>query len=267
LRLGVALSLTALIGSQLPVTGVTALAQDSYGGSDEDDSGDFLGINGLSNRDVIQGAVFALVAYGIAATLSGRNGSGEAAAGAAGQNPALVPPPGDKPIWDALYDDSAKRFTEFTSITEINELKENPLRDQENKPYTVFAPTDAAIRALPPGVVGTLKNAQNKEANQRILLYHVVKGYQYTPEDMKKMADGTTIATMNGDTVTVNNAGGSLKINGNPILEQQIPANNGVAYAIETVLTPAAAAPGAAAPAPENPATGGNTPAPAPANP
>jgi len=258
-RTAAALSVAALIASQIPVSGTTAFAQDRYSNTDPDDSGDFLGIDGLSNRDVIQAAVFGLVAYGIAATLTGRSGTGEAAATPAA-NSGAVPPAaedGDKPIWDALNDDPAKRFTEFTSITEANGLKENPLRDQSNKPYTVFAPTDAAIRALPPTTVEGLKNAQNQAANARILSYHIIQGYRYSVDDLRKMADGTKIATMNGDTVTVNTANG-LQVNGVAVSDAPIPANNGVSYPIETVLFPGAGAGDApaapAVPAPDAPA-------------
>merc|ERR1712241_1116366 len=45
-----------------------------------------------------------------------------------------------------------------------------------NGPYTVFAPTDDAFAALPPGLVECLVKPENKGPLTSILLYHVVSG-------------------------------------------------------------------------------------------
>ena len=43
-------------------------------------------------------------------------------------------------------------------------------------PFTVFAPTNAAFAALPPGTVDTLLKRENKDTLDKILTYHVVAG-------------------------------------------------------------------------------------------
>ncbi|HUW15955.1 MAG TPA: fasciclin domain-containing protein, partial [Actinomycetes bacterium] len=43
-------------------------------------------------------------------------------------------------------------------------------------PFTVFAPTDEAFAALPPGVLDALLLPENKETLAKILTYHVVAG-------------------------------------------------------------------------------------------
>ena len=43
-------------------------------------------------------------------------------------------------------------------------------------PFTVFAPTNEAFAALPPGTIGTLLAPENKAELTKILTYHVVAG-------------------------------------------------------------------------------------------
>jgi len=47
---------------------------------------------------------------------------------------------------------------------------------QSRGPFTVFAPTNAAFAALPPGTVDTLLQPANKATLDKILTYHVVSG-------------------------------------------------------------------------------------------
>src|SRR3954471_11424594 len=43
-------------------------------------------------------------------------------------------------------------------------------------PFTVFAPTNSAFAALPPGTVDTLLKPENKAMLAQVLTYHVVPG-------------------------------------------------------------------------------------------
>jgi uncharacterized surface protein with fasciclin (FAS1) repeats len=43
-------------------------------------------------------------------------------------------------------------------------------------PFTVFAPTNAAFKALPEGTVATLLKPENKSVLAGILTYHVIAG-------------------------------------------------------------------------------------------
>jgi uncharacterized surface protein with fasciclin (FAS1) repeats len=46
----------------------------------------------------------------------------------------------------------------------------------------VFAPTDAAFEALPPGAVASLLKAENVGTLKEILTYHVVSGAVFSSE-------------------------------------------------------------------------------------
>lgn len=61
-------------------------------------------------------------------------------------------------------------------------------------PYTVFAPTDAAFNALPPGMLDMLMKPENKDMLKKVLGYHMLFG-RLTTGDLKddKSAATTTI--------------------------------------------------------------------------
>ena len=89
---------------------------------------------------------------------------------------------------------------------------------------------------LTPDEATALTNPANREKLIQILKFHIVVG-RYTIADLKKMADGTALNTLGGETVVITNAGG-LKINGVPVTEDDIPASNGWIHPIQSALTP-----------------------------
>ena len=64
----------------------------------------------------------------------------------------------------------------FTTL--VTALKTAGLVDvlKGNGPFTVFAPTDEAFKALPDGTVANLLKPENKDKLIAILTYHVVPG-------------------------------------------------------------------------------------------
>jgi uncharacterized surface protein with fasciclin (FAS1) repeats len=114
-------------------------------------------------------------------------------------------------------------------------------------PFTVFAPTNEAFNALPPGTVQTLLKPENKATLTKILTYHVVPG-RYDFADLQKMimagggkATLTTVAgvpltlMMNGPhNITVTDAkGGTAQIQ-----TYDVNQSNGVIQVIDKVLLP-----------------------------
>ena len=248
------LAIAAVVLGQLPLGALfstPALGQSGviYTDTGTDDSGDFLGISGLSNRDVAQAGVIGLTVFGIVTAIRGGAGAGSAAGttpagngAAGGAGSSALPDPvvtGDegKPIWDTLASDKSGRFAQFTQVTETNEVKETPLRDQQNAPYTCFAPTDGAIGSLPAADKTLLADATtNKAANQKVLLRHVVFN-KFTVRDLEKLDGGFPLATAAGDTLTVSkNPDGTVNVNSVPVLREDIKANNGVSHPVATVI-------------------------------
>ena len=100
-------------------------------------------------------------------------------------------------------------------------------------PFTVFAPTDAAFAALPAGTIETLLADPTGTLTQ-ILLYHVV-GTQALSTDL---TNGQTVATLQGQTVTVTINAEGVFINNAQVTVADIVTDNGVIHVIDAVLIP-----------------------------
>lgn len=101
-------------------------------------------------------------------------------------------------------------------------------------PFTLFAPTDAAFNALPTGALDQLLANPTGQLTQ-ILLYHIVPG-QYELDDL---AHDMKLSTQQGSSITVErDINNHVKINNATILTPIWKANNGVIYAIDTVILP-----------------------------
>lgn len=107
---------------------------------------------------------------------------------------------------------------------------------EEPGPYTVFAPTDAAFGALPPGMLETLMKPENKAELGKVLGYHVLFGRLTT----KDLMDGKNAATTtNGQPATLDKKDGGVMVNDARISQPDTQADNGVIQVIDKVLLPA----------------------------
>ena len=117
---------------------------------------------------------------------------------------------------------------------------------QGKGPFTVFAPTEAAFAALPPGTVeGLLKDPK---ALGDILLYHVLSG-AVKAESVK---DGLSVNTLQGSPVIFSVKDGKPMINDANIVATDVMASNGVIHVIDKVILPPAKSAAAAKPAMTN---------------
>ena len=104
-------------------------------------------------------------------------------------------------------------------------------------PYTVFAPTDEAFRALPRDTVQTLLLPRNRARLTSILTYHVVPGDYRT----FRLRRGTVarLRTLQGQYLTLRVTDASeVYVNGNKVIMADIPARNGTIHGISAVLLP-----------------------------
>ena len=100
-------------------------------------------------------------------------------------------------------------------------------------PFTVFAPTDAALAALPAGTVEALL-ADAEGALKDILLYHVL-GSKVMSTDL---SNGMSATTLLGKDITVTINENGVFINGAQVTVADIETDNGVVHVIDAVLVP-----------------------------
>jgi uncharacterized surface protein with fasciclin (FAS1) repeats len=100
-------------------------------------------------------------------------------------------------------------------------------------PFTVFAPTDAAFKALPDGTVeALLKDPTGDLAS--ILMYHVVGAKAMSGD----LSDGQSISTLNGDKIDVKIKEGKVFIDAAQVTVADIQTDNGVVHVIDAVILP-----------------------------
>ena len=100
-------------------------------------------------------------------------------------------------------------------------------------PFTVFAPTNAAFSALPPGTVEDLVKPENKDKLTDILYGHVTTSVF----DDALMREGMTVGMVSGGKVTFHKNGEKWMVNDANILGS-VRASNGIVHVVDKVLLP-----------------------------
>lgn len=98
-------------------------------------------------------------------------------------------------------------------------------------PYTVFAPSDDAFKALPPKTLASL--TQDKEQLKAVLLYHVAPG-KVLAADVKP----GSVDTAQGSKLALSRAGSFVTVEEALVTQADVPATNGVVHVIDKVLIP-----------------------------
>jgi uncharacterized surface protein with fasciclin (FAS1) repeats len=102
-------------------------------------------------------------------------------------------------------------------------------------PITVFAPTDAAFAALPPGKLDDLMKPENKAQLEALLKHHIVSG-KVTSTDLR----GTSTETaMNGTLAIDGSNPDAMKVADATVVGPDITTSNGVIHPVDKVLIPA----------------------------
>jgi transforming growth factor-beta-induced protein len=104
-------------------------------------------------------------------------------------------------------------------------------------PFTVFAPTDAAFKKLPPATLASLLKPENKKTLTSILTYHVVAGDYPAARILKPKASSYPLKSVEGSSITVNKSKG-VKVSGATVTKTDITTSNGTIHVIDTVLLP-----------------------------
>jgi len=98
-------------------------------------------------------------------------------------------------------------------------------------PYTVFAPTDDAFKALPAGAYEALLRDPSKL--KAVLNYHVVAGH-YLAKDIKR----GEVMTLQGSTLTAAGESSDLQVNNPRVKQADRVATNGVVHDIDMLILP-----------------------------
>lgn len=101
-------------------------------------------------------------------------------------------------------------------------------------PFTVFAPTDEAFKALPAGTVESLLKPENKQQLIDILKYHVVAGRTYDNQAVK----AGMASSLLGNSLTFKVSAKGIQVNEAQVLAKNIDTSNGVIHVIDSVLLP-----------------------------
>jgi len=114
-------------------------------------------------------------------------------------------------------------------------------------PFTVFAPTNEAFAALPPGTVDNLVKPENKATLTKILTYHVVPGrydMMTLAQDVKNAPGGRiSLKTVEGDPLIISSSGNTLMVtddkgNTAQVTIPDVYQSNGVIMVVNKVLMP-----------------------------
>ena len=99
--------------------------------------------------------------------------------------------------------------------------------------YTVFAPTDAAFKELPPGTVEGLLKPEKKADLKALVQHHAMVPIL----EQKDMKDGQVLNMADGKHVTLHVSDGKVMVEDANILGE-VHAVNGVVYVVDKVLVP-----------------------------
>lgn len=111
-------------------------------------------------------------------------------------------------------------------------------------PYTLLAPSDAALDRFDPGLAGRLDQPEQKAAVTALLRAHVLPGAILAADIARAVESGggkASIATMAGEPLTITRDGSSYRITAAGgasarLVGTEQPARNGVVHQIDAVL-------------------------------
>lgn len=130
----------------------------------------------------------------------------------------------------------------LVSALQAGELAQ--MMQEEEGPFTVFAPTNDAFAKIDQATLDNLLMPENKEQLQTVLKYHVVSGEVMASDLADQIAanngsysfatvEGAELtATMEGDNIVIKDGSGNTA----NIVQADVDASNGVIHVIDTVV-------------------------------
>jgi uncharacterized surface protein with fasciclin (FAS1) repeats len=131
----------------------------------------------------------------------------------------------------ATLADAAARTPQLSTLNKL--IGDAGLADtlRAGGPYTVFAPSDDAFKAVPAKAMAEL--AANREMLKSVLSYHVLPG-KVTAAEVKN----GNAKTVQGANVALAKSGSYVTVEDAMVTQADVPATNGVVHIIDRVLMP-----------------------------
>jgi len=131
----------------------------------------------------------------------------------------------------ATVADTAAKRPELSTLSKL--IADAGLTDtlKANGPYTVFAPSDEAFKAVPARTMAEL--AANKELLKQVLSYHVVPSKLSAAE-----VTNASVKTVQGGSLALSKAGTFVTVEDAMVVQADVTASNGVVHVIDRVLMP-----------------------------
>ncbi|HEY5105533.1 MAG TPA: fasciclin domain-containing protein [Caulobacteraceae bacterium] len=176
-----------------------------------------------------------------AATFADGQATATAPAEAAPPASAPAPVPGSVPAPPHLVaagdmDATLKNSPDFTILVKALDATNLSGVLRTTPDLTLFAPTDEAFRALPPGQLAELLMPKNAAVLQKVLTYHLV----HLDLDSSKIkgAKGPVESVEKGK-LQIDGSSQPLMVNNADIIQADVHATNGVIHVVDKVLVPA----------------------------
>jgi uncharacterized surface protein with fasciclin (FAS1) repeats len=133
----------------------------------------------------------------------------------------------------ATITDTAARTPQLSTLSKL--INDAGLADtlRGAGPFTVFAPTDEAFKAVPAATMAQL--AQDKQMLLAVLNYHVIPG-KVSSADVKT----GNVKTVQGANVAMSKAGTFVTVEDAVVTQADVAVTNGVVHVIDKVLLPPA---------------------------
>ena len=122
-----------------------------------------------------------------------------------------------------------------TELSTFNQLVQQAgLQDvlKGDTAVTVFAPDNAAFKAVPAASLDKLAN--DPAALKALLMHHIVAG---TTDRASLKSDSAVVTTMAGGKVTIAKAGDFITVDESLVTQADLRASNGVVHVVDRVLT------------------------------
>lgn len=149
----------------------------------------------------------------------------------AGQNEPVRPVAPREPPKDVLELIAAKpELSLFAEAVKATGLEATLRR---KGPWTLFAPSNDAFRALPEGTMTEWSKPENRGAFAEVIFYHVVPGRILTSG-----VSTEELTTLQGSRVVLKNTDGVVWVGRGEILRGDLEGTNGVVHVINMVMEP-----------------------------